>query len=598
MKQAWKARHSTTSTAAIRALGRTRAVYASACAGRRTRSRAGAARRVALGLAALIAVCASAPAGAATGDEANLWQEQIARAARAASVLGQPLTPSERHPWLRLFSHFGGSDAEPHLAAIQTLSATGLPASAFALIAVLQDASFPYRVEAAQALASTPHTAAIEPLLSAMQDPDPELRSQAALSLGAIARAQVAPAQAIDPVSARLRVALAQDASSTVHLAAFIALLEIGRADDFGEAFRLAARDSDALMVCETLSSRDFFAKLSEKPDALEGTRSQARKIFKAPESERTLPLLTRALDRSRYQRLVSPLSPCPDTPVMAAHTLAHLEDPSATAVLSQLASSSSDAPLRAAAVLELGRLGGEPGFAAAAAALDDERWSVRRSGIEALAELDEPRAQALLAHRLATGSPLERQAAALALAKIPAQAAALVAAFGDPVVQVRVAAENALLERPKQVARYEAELTADERGEPDDAAPAVSEEKRLELRRSAAEALADWRAAQAEAEQALAAALSAPDERVRHRAARVLASYPGDASLALLLEALRSGRSPAATFAAFGLGLRGDPAAREALAGAASTGEPALALASARALRDLDLPAAQPERR
>jgi HEAT repeat protein len=253
---------------------------------------------------------------------------------------------------------------------------------------------------------------------------------------------------------------------------------------------------------------------------------------------------------------------------------------------------------LRAQAVLELGRLGGEPGFAAAAAALDDERWSVRRSGIEALAELDEPRAQALLAHRLATGSPLERQAAALALAKIPAQAAALVAAFGDPVVQVRVAAEYALLERPKRVARYEEELTADERGEPDDPAPAVSQEKRLELRRSAAEALADWRAAQAEAEQALAAALSAPDERVRHRAARVLASYPGDASLALLLEALRSGRSPAATFAAFGLGLRGDPAAREALAGAASTGEPALALASARALRDLDAPAAQPERR
>ena len=561
----------------------------------RSRARAGAPRRVALGFAALITVCASAPAGAATGHEWNAWQEQIARAARASSALGQPLTPSERHPWLRLFPHFGGSDSEPHLAAIGTLSATGLPASAFALISVLQDASFPYRVEAAQALATTPHPAAIEPLLAAMDDPDPELRSQAALSLGAIARAQVAPAQVIDPVSARLKLALAQDASSTVHLAAFNALLEIGREDDFGEAFRLAARDSDALVVCETLRSRAFFAKLSGKRDALEGARSQARKILEAPESERTLPLRTRALDRSRYHRLVSPLSPCPDTPVMAARTLAHLEDPSAAALLSPLASSSSDPPLRAAAVLALGRLGGEPGFVAAAVALDDERWSVRRSGIEALAALDEPRAQALLARRLSTGSPLERQAAARAIARIPA--AALVAAFGDPVVQVRVAAEDALLERPKQVARYEEALTADERGEPDDAAPAVSKEERLELRRFTEEALADWRAAQAEAEQALAAALSAPDERVRHRAARILASYPGAASLALLLEALRSGRSPEATFAAFALGLRGDPAAREALAGAASSGEPALALASHRALRDLDAPSAHPAR-
>ncbi len=551
-------------------------------------------QRVALACAALVGVCLSLQADAATNEARSRWHAPIERTARASAALGRPVGLAERHPALRLFAHVAAADPEIHLAAIRELATTGQPSAAFALIAVLEDPDFPHRPDAARALAVAPHRAAIGPLLAAMDDADPELRAQAALALGRIVFAHVAAVDAFDRVSERLGDALARDPSPAVRFAAFDALFAIGR----WEAFRLSARDGDPLVICERLRYRAYVASLTGRPDALRAVRSQARRILEARASDPAPSLPSRALDRWRYQGVVSESSPCPDTPVAAVHALDHLGDRSVAPLLAGLARSASDPPLRAAAVLALRRRGGDAAFEAAVRALDDGRWSVRRSGIEALGELDEPRAQALLASRLALGSPLERQASALALAKIPARSAALVAAFGDPVVQVRVAAEEALLARPKQVERLEEALAEDAAGELDVAASPVSEESRVERRRETEDSLARWRSEAAAAGQALAAALSAPDERVRHRAARVLASYPGADSLALLLEALRGGQTPAATSAAFALGLRGDAAARPALERAAGAGEPGLALASRRALQDLGVSTSAPERR
>jgi HEAT repeat protein len=545
--------------------------------------------RVALAVALPLAAPAATPDGSARDDDPQAWQEALARTRRAAAALARPLTAVERYPALRPFGHLGVSDAEPHLDAVRTLGSTGVSAGAYALVAVLGDPGFPYRVEAAEALRRVPHAVAIGPLLAVLEAADPVLRSRAARALGAIAVAGVADPEAFEPVSARLRVALQEDPHPEVRAASFTALLNTGRADDFGEAFRLADRDHDPLVQCEMFRARNFFARLSEKADAIDDARSRTRAfLVERPESERSRDILRRAVARSRYRALLHPLSRCPDTAVEAAHGLAYLEDPSARVVLGALASSAGDAPLRSAAVTALAALGGEPALVAAIAALEDERWSVRRAAVDALVELDHPRGYAALARLATRGAPLERRAAVRALAEVPARSAALVAALGDPAVLVRVAADQALLKRPERVVRGEEALADDAAWERPAWRAGSSEEERAEARRRAERNPERWRAEQAAAEKALAAALSADDGRVRHRAARILAAYPGEASFALLLETLQSGHPPQAGLAAFALGLRGEPAARAALERAARGDDPELALVSVRALQDL----------
>lgn len=496
---------------------------------------------------------------------------------------------------MRLFAHLGSADPEPHRAAIESLAASGLPFGAYALGAVLRDPRFPYRREAVDALAALPHASAIEPLQETLADRDPALRARAAQALGAVVRAGVAPPEAVAGARASLGRMLAQDASPAARAAAFTALLDLGQPSDLRMAIGLAERDADPRVRCELIRARTFFARYSGSPDAIEPARLEARAALVHSGAARTPGLVERARARSQGAPGLASLDPCPDLPVVAARGLAELGDPADTALLLRLARSAPDPPLRAAAVLGLAQRGGEPGFAASAVALEDPRWSVRRSGIEALARLDSARAHALLAQLLASGTPLERVAAAEALARIPAPAGALVGAFGDPLVPVRVAAERALLERPAQVARLERSLAADLRPAGPRAAPAASDAQRGERRRAHEQRLGRWRAARADAERALAEALAAPDPRVRQRAARLLASFPGDASFALLHERLRSAHAPEAPLAAFGLGLRGDPAARSALEAAAAAGSGELALASVRALQDLGEPESLP---
>ena len=118
-------------------------------------------------------------------DRQDPWEKSLIQVREMTAVLRGPMLASERHPSLRLLSHLGTLHPQPHLAAIRSLAAAGVPAASYALIEVLGDPDFPYRVEAAEALRRNPQRPAVEPLIEALDDPDHNLRRVAcARSIG------------------------------------------------------------------------------------------------------------------------------------------------------------------------------------------------------------------------------------------------------------------------------------------------------------------------------------------------------------------------------------------------------------------------------
>jgi HEAT repeat protein len=209
-----------------------------------------------------------------------------------------------------------------------------------------------------------------------------------------------------------------------------------------------------------------------------------------------------------------------------------------------------SDARLRAAAVSALGEVGGEAAFPVLIGVLEDRNPQVRRTGMEALVRLGDPRAGERLAAILRQGGAYDRLGAAAALEAFPAHTPALIRALGDEVAQVRRAAELALV-----------------------------------------------RQAEPGAIPMLVKVLSGPDEGQGERAMRVLANYKGEESRKSLLEVLRRGPPQGASLAALALGLRGEPESRRELEQALvdSHYPEAVSIAVVSALEDLNQPASLP---
>jgi HEAT repeat protein len=487
--------------------------------------------------------------------------------------------------------HPEAREQRPRLVALRALAADGSPAARTALLAALRDPAFPDRADAALTLGRIPHAESIEPLLEALGAPEPELRRAAARSLGMLAVAHVVLApvgsRVLDAMEARYR----EEPEPMVRAALFRAILDLGGDRAFNTAFGLTRDDDDPLVRCEWLRAKTYFAQLAATDDALAGARRATRTILAelGPDDEpRTL---ARARMRARAARLELN-GQCPDLLVEATLALATLRDPEAPRLLGELAATGAP-PVRAAAIEGLGRLGGAAALRACVAALDDPRWGVRRKAIEALGRLEDPTAGEVLAATVREGSTLDRSSAARALAHVPHGSAALVDAFADPVVPVREAAEDSLLQHANSAETFTVRLWALEQA--DAGSPDLREQPQGEALLEARRQTERWSRVHAADAAVLAAALSREDPRVHRRAARVLAAFPGDAARLRLVGILSQGVPAEAQLAAFALGLRGDEAARDALERAAATNHPGVAVAAIRALQDLGEPASAP---
>lgn len=507
-------------------------------------------------------------------------------------ALGRPLDLAERLSWLQPFVHSEASKYQPRKVALRALAADGSPAARAALVAALRDPAFPHRADAALALGRTPHETTIEPLLEALEAPEPELRRAAARSLGMLAVAHVVPApvgsRVLDAMEARYR----EEPEPIVRVALFLAILGHGGDRALKTAFGLIRDDGDPLVRCEVLRVRLKFAELAAADATLEGARNTSR-AYARDASRAVLAELgptdkPRTLARARMRAQAARLElsgQCPDVLVEATLALVAVRDPEAPRLLSVLATTGTP-PVRTAAVEGLGQLGGALALQFVIAALHDACWSVRRTAIEVLSRFDDPQAGEALAATLREGAALDRWSAARALAHVPHGSEALVDAFGDPVVPVRKAAEHSLLQH--------ASLAK--------AAAVVLERERASSRDSGQQARAEtlpgaerWSRVHAVDVAALVAALSREDPRVQRRAARVLAAFPGEAARLRLVAILERGVPAEAQLAAFSLGLRGDEGARDALELVAATNHPGLAVAAIRALQDLGNPASVP---
>ncbi len=190
---------------------------------------------------------------AAGADERDL-EFDLAAVREFSADLRTPLTPVERHPWLRPIAHLIGNVGAMHVAAIQGLAKIQVPAASFALIDVLEDQDFPYRPLVAVALARTPHPASLGPLSEVLNDPDPALRRTAARALGIVASRTVERDVQIDDVTQRLIEVLVVDSDPAVRVAAFHGLARYGTTSILERAFDVAVHDPDRLVQCGILT--------------------------------------------------------------------------------------------------------------------------------------------------------------------------------------------------------------------------------------------------------------------------------------------------------------------------------------------------------
>ena len=500
-----------------------------------------------------------------------MLEDDLAEVRKFSAVLRTPLNFVERHPWLNFATHLTGMAGRPHLTAVQGLAAIQLPAATFALIDVLDDPAFPYRVDAAVALTRNPHPSALEPFIRALNDPDPQLRRTAARALATVAALTVERDVEIAAVRDKLVEVLATDPEPAVRVAAFHGLTKFATMQILERAFDAAVQDSDRLVRCGMLMVAAHLA-YNGRPGRRTGyTRSIVWNGIDPNSTPTGLGVLARARYRHPYFSEIDQYSDCIDVNEASLSVLARIQNPRVKPVLMRL-TDSPDSGLRATVTLGLGEYKGDAPFDAIVAALDDPVAGVRKAAIEALGVSVHPRAGAALAKVLIHGTLHEQLAAAYALEDPtddgtihvsvipifggaasrdpslpprfgPTESEALVEAFGASDARVRQAAERALRTKPQNV------------------------------------------------ERSLIAALSSKTEHARTRAARLLAEYESAESMALLLNTLESGRAPESEFAALALGLRGDASAREALLRAATSKRSALATAAADALSDLGTP-------
>ena len=477
------------------------------------------------------------------GEEVRLVRAEI-RAAEAQ--LDEPVRWTERCPFLGLAARFWVVDPEPHRTAIRRLVEAGHPDAALPLAKVLADKSFPYRVEAAEALRHVPNQFAVPMLIQALTDTDPDVREQAPGSLAAIVREGGLDAGRVKEIIQRLAERLREDSRLAVRYAAYRALLETGTEQGMLLGVGLASSDRSwfkSVLGCANLKNMSYFARASGKASSIRSTAEFIAQTLK----EGTDPLfvrfgLSRAYLVSRYG--------CASARVGAVEGVGLLGDPSATSALVRIVQVESDARLRAAAVGALGEVGGDAAFPVLVGVLEDRNPQVRRTAMQALVRLGDPRGGERLAAILRQGSTYDRLGAAAALEAFPAHTPALIRALGDEVAQVRRAAELALV-----------------------------------------------RQAEPGAIPMLVKVLSGPDEQQGEGAMRVLASYKGEESRKSLLEVLRRGPPQGARLAALALGLRGEPESRCELEQAlVDFNYPeAVSIAVVHALEDLNQPASLP---
>ena len=521
-------------------------------------------------------------------------QSARVRVAELREVLRQPMDWSERNALFRSLSHLvSRRNAKPHLAAIRELSWIELPSAAEALGIALRDTDSPHRKEAAMALLRVRRVEALPVLLETLHDPNPDLRSIVAGTIGDLVGQEDLHFDAKDVRAAETALArmLASDSDPRVRLAALDGLTLLGSEEAVYSAFTVGSKDPDEFVECGLVARSRYLVKGGK--EARINVR-MIREFLRDKLSEESRVPSTGILKRAYYaQKYYSPISKqraCVDVEATAASVLAILRDRAALTNLLRTASNDV-ASLRASAASALANYKDDEALASIRHALVDPVRGVRQAAIIGLGESHDPRADQLLIFTLQESTPVDRRDAAKALGGSFGASSALIRAFADRVVQVRNEAETALLRSDEVVLKLEAARAA-LRSE----ALAESNGGRLERRRQKLdEGYERWMAERRENEIALAEGLASQDVRVRIRSARVLAKFRSPASLELLRASLRSGTSPQNEMAALSLGLRGDPSARADLEKASRVEHTALSVAAIRALQDLGQPESLP---
>jgi len=456
---------------------------------------------------------------------------------QASEQLRRPVSVTERSRVLRTYAHLWSDEGQTHRIAINVLATSRIPAAAFALAEALRDVDYPFRLDIAQALALEPKSIAVPALVAAAADQEPELRRAAISALGASPAVRVQGPH-LEQLRQRFLQSIARDPDPGVREAALISLLATGGLAAVNQAIKIAMADEHILLRCQALRLIAFFGAHAPDPKLANSARDR---LWKVVEQSQERSVLARAYDKHRYASRLDPQPGCVDPMVAAVRNLGVLAQANDTARLGSLASSHADPAVREAAVFALSQTGDEAALEAVLPALADENIAVRKAAVNALPAFDDKvRVADALGQTLRNGSSIDREAAADALARMAGQEDALVHALGDESVQVRRAAEHALLQRD----------------DPEVLRPLIE-------------------------------ALSQPP-RIARRAARILAAIEMDEADSLLIEVLESRQPPAAAMAALALGLRGHAGSRVALESAATDSDEAVALASIRALQDL----------
>lgn len=549
----------------------------------------------------LVAVVMASGAARAGIDDArpHASAARVADVTRAIEQLERPLVSSETTPFLHFRSYWIGPKAEPHLTAISELGRSRNPDALPALIKVLKDPHFPYRFEATEALRTAPSLLSISPLIELLTEEEQGLRRMAARVLAVIA-GRLAETSEDDDAAQAIRTgvdraigALTQMAESetgpVLRAAAISGLIEIGTDEALVRAYRLGTKDTHPMVRCQLLASTGSFVT-QPKGASITPARIKAllRRSLDDTATDAPVGVLARAFYGSRYANGMATdgkqFGDCIDVNQAALEWLANLGDRAAVPGLLR-AAKSSDPEMRATAASGLARFPDDRLFAQVEALLASPFFGVRIAAINGLGKSKHPNADTRLIQVLKTGSALDRRYAAQALAGSFGTSVALVEAFGDEAVEVRDAAEAAVLRSDAVVTKIEEKLAQAEQQIAELGGTEASRRRRDRL----AEGLAKWRLEREEVEHALVKGLAAENPRVRSRAARVLSRYRSELSLSLLLAELDRSVSPSSEAAALALGLRGNRAAVSSLERAVRNRHEELAVSAVRALQDLE---------
>ncbi len=540
---------------------------------------------------AVLASTSIARSGRAEDPIGRDLERRRSQVKEAVRILEQPLRWSEKNRLFRFVGRVVSSDSQPHFSAIRMLSNSGLPEAVAPLLAAIEDRESPYRMDAAIALNMlTPEKDVLPPLIALFDDPDLKLRGALMRIVGIIGGSEGPAADGtIEPAVRQLRKTLADDPGPEIRVSALLGLVNLEREEALFAAFSLGVRDSHPLVRCALIkSAAEFVAQRDGRRIGPRRFRKMLHANLDPSWVESPLGIYRRAYHHGKYFSDVMLESDCIDVNEVAMAQLALLGDRSVLPNLIR-ASRARDPGLRASTLRSLAEFEQDEAFAVLVDALDDPLFGVRRSAIVGLGESLHPKADGVLSEVLRDAEPNDRRAAAAALGGSFGASAHLIRSFGDRAVQVRDQAEESLLRSDEVVVKFEQALARA------DQIPDLSEEQRVKRRARIEDEMRRWQAERLAAERSLADGLGSEDIFVRIRSARVLAKFESPESLSLLLTVLRANTSPQSETAALGLGLRGDPSAREALEEAARSQDEEISVAAIRALMDIAEPDSLP---